>query len=113
MAQIMKSNMLAPSVFQDELQSAPYHAGCDGAVLLHRGREHPARVYRLFMSIWTDAAAVERWRGVVRHRMSQKEGREQLFESCRITACSGRRTYTMTDRVQAPQYSNVFLRCKS
>lgn len=36
MAQIMKSNMLAPSVFQDELQSAPYHAGCDGTVLLHR-----------------------------------------------------------------------------
>lgn len=50
---------------------------------------------------------------MVRHRMSQKEGREQLFESCRITACSGLRTYTMTDRVQAPQDSNVFLRCKS
>ena len=49
MAQIMKSNMLAPSVFQDELQSAPYHAGCNGTVLLHRGREHPARVYRLFV----------------------------------------------------------------
>lgn len=67
----------------------------------------------LSMSIWTDKAAVERWRGVVRHRMSQKEGREQLFESCRITVCSGLRTYTMTDRVQAPQDSNVFLRCKS
>ena len=67
----------------------------------------------LSMSIWTDEAAVERWRGVVRHRMSQKEGREQLFESCRITACSELRTYTMTDRVQAPQDSNVFLRCKS
>ena len=65
------------------------------------------------MSIRTDEAAVERWRGVVRHRMSQKERREQLFESCRITVCSWLRTYTMTDRVQAPQDSNVFLRCKS
>lgn len=60
------------------------------------------------MSIWTDKAAVERWRGVVRLRMSQKERREQLFESCRITVCSELRTYTMTDRVQAPQDSNVF-----
>ena len=32
----LTSNMLAPRVFQDELQSAPYHAGCDGTVLLHR-----------------------------------------------------------------------------
>ena len=48
-AQIMEAHMLAPCVFQDELQSAPYHAGRDGAVLLHRGREHPARVYRLFV----------------------------------------------------------------
>ena len=47
--QIMKSNMLASCVLQNELQSAPHHAGCDGAVLLHRGREHPARVHRLFV----------------------------------------------------------------
>lgn len=62
----------------------------------------------LSMSIWTDEAAVERWHGVVRHRMSQKEGREQLFESCRITVCSGLRTYTMTDRVQARRTPTFF-----
>ena len=49
MTQIMKSNMLAPCVFQDELQSAPHHAGCDGAVLLHRRRKHPAGIHRLFI----------------------------------------------------------------
>ena len=49
MAQIMKAYMLAPSVFQDELQPAPHHAGCDGIVLLHRRREHPAGVHRLFV----------------------------------------------------------------
>lgn len=41
--------MFASCVFQDELQSAPYHAGCNGTVLLHWGREHPAGVYRLFV----------------------------------------------------------------
>ena len=49
MAQIMKSNMFAPCVFQDELQSAAYYAGGDGAILLHRGWEHPAGVHRLFV----------------------------------------------------------------
>ena len=44
-AQVMEPHMLAACVFQDELQSAAYHAGCDGAVLLHRRREHPARVH--------------------------------------------------------------------
>ena len=48
-AQIVKAYMLASCVLQNELQSAPHHAGCDGAVLLHRGREHPARVHRLFV----------------------------------------------------------------
>lgn len=45
----MESHMLASCVLQNELQSAPHHAGRNGAVLLHRGREHPARVYRLFI----------------------------------------------------------------
>jgi len=44
-AQIMKSNMFASCVLQDELQSAAHHAGCDGAVLLDRRREHPAGVH--------------------------------------------------------------------
>ena len=48
-AQIMEAYMLAPGVLQDELQPAPHHAGCDGTVLLHRGREHPSGVHRLFV----------------------------------------------------------------
>ena len=49
MAQIMKSNMLAPSVLQDELQPAAHHAGGDGTILFYWGREHPAGVHRLFV----------------------------------------------------------------
>ena len=64
------------------------------------------------MNVWTDAAAVERWRNAMQHRMCQKEGRETLFESYRITVCSEIRTYTDTNRAQAPQDSNLFSRCK-
>ena len=45
----MEAHMLAPCVFQDELQSASYHAGGNGAILLHRGREHPAGVHCFLM----------------------------------------------------------------
>lgn len=62
----------------------------------------------LSMNIWTDEAAVERWRNVMQHRMSQKEGREKLFESYRITVCSEIRSYTDTERTQAPQDSNQY-----
>ena len=62
----------------------------------------------LSMNVWTDEAAVERWRTVMQHRMSQKEGREKLFESYKITVCSEIRSYTATDRAQAPQDSNAF-----
>lgn len=62
----------------------------------------------LSMNIWTDEKAVERWRNAMQHRMSQKEGREKLFESYKITVCSEIRSYTDTDRTQAPQDSNRY-----
>ena len=62
----------------------------------------------LSMNVWTDETAVERWRNVMQHRMSQKEGREKLFESYKITVCSEIRSYTDTGRAQAPQDSNQY-----
>ena len=62
----------------------------------------------LSLNVWTDEAAVERWRNAMQHRMCQKEGRETLFESYRITVCSEIHTYTDTNRAQAPQDSNLF-----
>lgn len=62
----------------------------------------------LSMNVWTDEAVVERWRNAMQHRMSQKEGRKKLFESYKITVCSGIRSYTDTDRSQAPQDSNQY-----
>lgn len=62
----------------------------------------------LSMNVWTDEEAVCRWRNVVEHRMSQKEGREKLFESYKITVCSEIRAYTNTEREQAPEDSNTF-----
>lgn len=62
----------------------------------------------LSMSVWTDEAAVERWRKNMHHRLNQKDGREKLFEAYRITVCSENRSYMNVERLQAPQDSNQY-----
>ena len=42
------------------------------------------------------------------HRMSQKEGREKLFGSYKITVCTAVREYSDIEREQAPEDSNAY-----
>lgn len=63
----------------------------------------------LSMNVWTDEDAVSRWRNTMEHRMSQKEGREKLFEYYNITVCKTIRSYSDTDRAQAPADSNEYM----
>lgn len=86
----------------------PLLAGFEGFIAAERFSSLNEEGKLLSMNVWTDEAAVERWRNVMQHRMSQKEGREKLFESYKITVCFVLRTYTDTDRAQAPQDSNEF-----
>lgn len=60
----------------------------------------------LSMSVWHNESAVEQWRNVALHRLSQQQGRDGVFESYTITVASAVRTYTDADRVEAPQDSN-------
>jgi heme-degrading monooxygenase HmoA len=57
---------------------------------------------------WESEEAVTRWRNTVKHRLSQQEGRDKLFESFKITVCSVIREYSDTDRKEAPQDSNEY-----
>ena len=86
----------------------PMLAGFEGFIRAERFSSLNEDGKLLSMNVWTDEAAVERWRNVMQHRMSQKEGREKLFESYKITVCSEIRSYTDTDRAQAPQDSNQY-----
>ena len=86
----------------------PMLAGFDGFIRAERFSSLNEEGKLLSMNIWTDEAAVERWRNVVEHRMSQKEGREKLIESYKITVCSAIREYSDTDRAQAPADSNSY-----
>ena len=87
----------------------PMLAGFEGFIRAERFSSLNEEGKLLSMNVWTDEEAVTRWRNVMEHRMSQKEGREQLFESYRITVCSVLRSYSDTDRVQASKDSNDFI----
>lgn len=65
----------------------PMLAGFEGFIRAERFTSLNEEGKLLSMNVWTDEAAVERWRNVAEHRMSQKEGREKLFESYKITVC--------------------------
>lgn len=90
----------------------PMLAGFEGFIRAERFTSLNEEGKLLSMNVWTDESAVERWRNVMEHRMSQKEGREKLFESYKITVCSEIRSYSDTDRMQAPADSNQFLKYK-
>ena len=86
----------------------PMLAGFEGFIRAERFSSLNEDGKLLSMNVWTDEAAVERWRNVMQHRMSQREGRENLFESYQITVCSEIRSYTDTDRAQAPRDSQQY-----
>ena len=86
----------------------PMLVGFEGFIRAERFSSLNEEGKLLSMNVWTDEEAVCRWRNVVEHRMSQKEGRETLFESYKITVCSEIRSYTDTEREQAPEDSNTF-----
>lgn len=62
----------------------------------------------LSLSVWESEDAVAEWRNQVQHRNGQQLGRESIFESYNITVASAIRSYSDTDRTDAPDDSNLY-----
>lgn len=62
----------------------------------------------LSMSIWESEEYVSKWRNFAAHRIAQKYGRINDFADYKITVAEPVRTYTMTDRTEAPVDSNEY-----
>lgn len=86
----------------------PMLSGFEGFIRAERFSSLNEEGKLLSMNVWTDETAATRWRNVIEHRMSQKEGKETLFESYKITVCSALREYSDTERSQAPEDSNKY-----
>ena len=63
----------------------------------------------LSMSAWENEECVSKWRNFAEHRMAQKHGRMNDFADYKITVVTPIRTYTMTDRTEAPADSDEYL----
>lgn len=83
--------------------------GFEGFVRMERFSSLNEEGKLLSMNIWNDEKALDRWRNLMPHRMSQKMGKEKLFESYRIMVCQVIREYTDQQREEAPADSNQFL----
>jgi len=59
----------------------------------------------LSLSVWESEEAVSRWRQQAEHRLAQRQGRDLMFDEYRITVTGKIRSYTMTDREEAPEDS--------
>ncbi|WP_277041887.1 antibiotic biosynthesis monooxygenase family protein [Turicimonas muris] len=62
----------------------------------------------LSLNVWKSEKDVDRWRNTIAHRISQKEGRSELFESYRITVAHTVREYGDKEREEAPEDSNKY-----
>lgn len=63
----------------------------------------------LSMSVWKNEECVSKWRNFAAHRMAQKHGRMNDFADYKITVVTPVRSYTMTDRTEAPADSDAYL----
>ena len=64
----------------------------------------------LSLSVWENEEELSKWRNQMEHRLSQRQGRDSVFESYSITVTSKIRSYTNTDREEAPKDSNELFR---
>ena len=61
----------------------------------------------LSLSVWESEEAVSAWRNQALHRMSQRKGRDFLFENYTISVASKIRSYSNDERTEAPEDSQM------
>ncbi|GAB1410440.1 antibiotic biosynthesis monooxygenase [Desulfovibrionales bacterium] len=88
---------------KNELEQAP------GYIRSERFQSLTTERKLLSLSIWQNEEAVEKWRTALNHRLSQRQGRDTLFESYTLTVASKIRSYTKTARAEAPRDAAVLL----
>lgn len=81
---------------KNELEQAP------GYIRSERFQSLVSQRKLLSLSVWTNEHAVDAWRTNSLHRVCQRQGRDTLFESYALTVTSPIRSYTHTDRAEAP-----------
>ncbi len=87
----------------------PLFCAADGFISAERFKSINEEGKLLSMNVWENEEAVQKWRNDVQHRISQREGKNKLFESYKITVCNVVREYSNNERENAPEDSNEIL----
>ena len=83
-------------------------AQADGFISSERFSSLSTEGKLLSLSLWESEAAVANWRNHAGHRHSQHAGCSSMFENFRITVLSPLRSYTPTERAEAPADSKAY-----
>ncbi len=81
--------------------------GRDGFISIERYESISESGKYVALSFWRDEKAVDMFRQVPVHRGIQSKSRKHIFNEYRVRVAEVIRDYTMHDRVQAPQDSDV------
>ena len=81
---------------------------CDGFVRSERFSSILDERKLLSLSVWESEESINNWINKLKHRLSQKQGRDSVFENYSLTVASQIRNYTNIDRREAPIDSNKF-----
>lgn len=98
----MKEYLALAATLKDELAQA------EGFIRSERFSSLVNEGKLLSLSVWENEQAIDTWRNTVSHRLSQRQGREAMFESYTITVASSLRRYTDTERQETPADSQEF-----
>jgi len=85
----------------------PLLENIDGFVSIERFQSLTTPGKVLSLSFWRDEAAVRHWRNLAPHREAQRAGRESIFQDYRLRVAHVLRDYSMNERAQAPEDSQL------
>lgn len=74
----------------------------EGFVSIERFQSLANEDKMLSLSFWEDEQAINNWRNNFDHQHAQEQGRDELFLDYKISVAKIERSYSLTDREQAP-----------
>lgn len=81
--------------------------GIDGFISVERFQSIVDENKLLSLSFFDSHASLDEWRNLAEHRLAQKIGRSEYFSDYRLRIANIERDYSLTDRSQAPEDSNM------
>lgn len=85
----------------------PSLSGIEGFISVERFESKTTPGKFVSIGFFADEDAVRQWRNLPEHRRAQQLGRARLFKDYRLRIASVIRDYTISNRAQAPEDSNL------